>query len=60
MFKNKREIRKEYMNLKLEAFSHWYNALTDIEKEIFNTILSDMRDEFHDKKSDNNAKEETI
>ena len=48
------------MCLKLKDFDRWYKSLTRIEKEIFNNVISDMRDEFFNKNSDNNAEEKTL
>ncbi len=58
--KDKEQIKKEYMALKLEKFAGWYKALNETEKIVFNQVISNMRDEFFSNKSDNNAKEETI
>ncbi len=58
--KSKTDIKKEYMNLKLEDFSKWYTALMDSEKVVFNKVISEMRDEFFNNKEDKNAEEKTI
>jgi len=58
--KSKTDIKKEYMDLKLEDFSKWYTALMDSEKVVFNKVISEMREEFFGNKKDNNAKEKTV
>ena len=53
--KSKTDIKKEYMDLKLEDFSKWYTALMDSEKVVFNKVISEMREEFFGNKKDKNA-----